>query len=373
MHARRLACVALVLALGCDGSAPSDAGITDVDASERDSGTSPRDSGSDRDSGTAGDSGAGADAGSPRDGGSDAGSGEGGAAYRGRVLFEEPFADGNVGSRGWYDGRGDGVVTSENAPGGTGGAFACRWGAGDTVCVDGTPARHPIDPVEAVYLSFWVRHSEGWQGSGRAYHPHLFHFITDQDSDYVGPARSRLTTYIEHVDGRALLALQDSLNVDLACVLRNDDSFVGCGGNFATYPFTEMRSVAACNGLAGDVDGRDCFPTGGGNWYSARYWRSAERVFTDAPGPGYESDWHHVEAFFAMNGFEDGAGVPDGAIRYWFDGRLVISSDRVLLRTAQHTSMRFDQLAMLPYIGDGSPIEQTMFIDEIVVAEGVRP
>ncbi len=55
------------------------------------------------------------------------------------------------------------------------------------------------------------------------------------------------------------------------------------------------------------------------------------------------------------------------------DGRLVISSDRVLLRTAQHTTMRFDQLAMLPYIGDGSPIEQTMLIDEIVVAEGVRP
>ncbi len=50
-----------------------------------------------------------------------------------------------------------------------------------------------------------------------------------------------------------------------------------------------------------------------------------------------------------------------------------MSSDRILFRTGAHPSMLVDQLMMLPYIGDGSPVDQTMFIDELRVYEGVRP
>ena len=35
--------------------------------------------------------------------------------------------------------------------------------------------------------------------------------------------------------------------MDLSCIPRNDDSFVGCDGDFDAYAFTEDRSVSACN------------------------------------------------------------------------------------------------------------------------------
>lgn len=349
-------------------------GDDDTTPTPRDAGSTPRDAGgTPRDAG-----GADGDGGStPRDAGGadvDAGSmGGGGAAFRGTVLLEEHFADTDIASRGWYDGRGDGVTMTETAPGGTGGAFACHWTMGAIACENGVPARHAIAPQNAVYLSFWVKHSVGWVGSGRAYHPHLFHFVTNEDDAYVGPSHTHLTAYIEHVQGRGMLALQDSRNVDLACILHNDDTFDGCGGSFSSYAFTEMRSVCACNGIVGDLDGRDCFPNGDGTWYSSRAWRTPSAVFTDSPGPGYESDWHFVEAYFRLNTIEGGVGVPNGAIRYWVDGALSISSDHVLLRTAQFPSMQFNQFLMLPYIGDGSPMDQTMWIDEITVAAGLTP
>lgn len=356
----------MVLALAScsdEGEAPDASAIVDVGSGGIDAGADVSDSSMAR-----------SDAGIVTNDAGDAGpTATGGAAFRGAILLAEPFADSNIAGRGWYDGRGDGVTSSEGAPGGSGGAFACRWTMGESVCADGTPARHAIAPQSAVYLSFWVKHSVGWVGSGRPYHPHLFHFVTSEDDDYVGPSHTHLTTYIEHVNGRGMLALQDSRNVDLACILRNDDSFVGCGGDFSSYVFTEQRSVAACNGIAGDLDGRDCFSNGNGSWYSSRAWYTPDDVFADTPGPGYESDWHFVEAYFRLNTIEAGRGVPNGAIRYWVDGTLHISSDRVLMRTAQFPDMRFDQFLLLPYIGDGSPRDQTMWLDEITVAVGLTP
>jgi len=38
------------------------------------------------------------------------------------------------------------------------------------------------------------------------------------------------------------------------------------------------------------------------------------------------------------------------------------------MRTAAHATMKFDQFAVLPYIGDGSPIAQSFRVDELVVA-----
>ncbi len=297
----------------------------------------------------------------------------GAAAYRGRLLVSEPFEDTRFGSRGWYDSTGGTVVTSENAPGGTGGALECRFSPGARGCDGGTPARHAIDEVDALFFSVWVKHSRNWVGSGRAYHPHIFYFVTNVDGDYVGPAMTHLTLYVEHVNGRGVLALGDGLNVDTSCVLRNDDSFVGCGGSFGGYAFTENRSVASCNGLMGDVDRRECFRWDASSWYSARAWRTRDVVFGPDPGPTYLADWHHIEAYFALNSVSSGTGRVDGSIRYWFDGELQVSSDRILFRTGAHPSMLVDQLMMLPYIGDGSPVDQTMFIDELRVYEGVRP
>jgi len=275
----------------------------------------------------------------------------------GEVLFVEPFDDSDFASRGWYDGPAGAVSPdSHDGPG----AFECTFEAGGTSCRDGKPARHPITETETVYVSFWVRYDDAWVGSGRPYHPHEFHFTTNEDSQWVGPANSHLTLYIEHVGGEPRLAMQDSRNVDTNCILRNDDSFVGCGGDFDTYPFTEARSAASCNGLMGDWDSRDCFF--GSYWYSAKGWQASQTLTN--------GQWHFVEAYFALNSVPGGVGVPDGLVRYALDGEILIAYDDVLLRSGAHPDMRFNQFLMLPYIGDGSPIEQTVLYDELTVATG---
>jgi hypothetical protein len=311
--------------------------------------------------------------GTPTGGGSStggtAGTGAGGASSDipggGTILFEERFEDTDFASRGWYDGPSGTVSTAEHAEGN--GSFQCLFQPGATSCQGGKPARHPVTPTESVYLSFHIRFSDGWVGSGKPYHPHMLHFVTDADDQYVGPSHTHLTTYTEVVQGRALLALQDSKNVDLNCILKNDDSFEGCNGDFAAYPFTEARSACACNGLAGFVDGRDCFPNGDGTWYSSRGWY-ADGAFTDQPGPSFEGDWHFVEVYFELNTIEGGIGVPNGKIRWVQDGTALIASDQILFRTGAFPSMKFNQLAMLPYIGDGSPVEQSFWIDHLTVA-----
>ncbi|MBL8922608.1 MAG: hypothetical protein JNJ54_27400 [Myxococcaceae bacterium] len=318
----------------------------------------------------------GAGGGASQAGGSAGGNQAGGAASdipAGTVLFSEAFDDANFAARGWYDGPGGTITTTNVSPNGGAGAFECSFAMAATGCAGGKPARHRITPSERVYVRMMIRFSPNWVGSGRAYHPHMFHFTTNKDTDFVGPANSRLTLYIEVVGGRPMLALQDSRNVDPACVLRNNDTFVGCNGNFMTYPFTENRSVAACNGLAGDVDGRDCFSTGTNTWYSARSWDTAQPWFTDTPGPRFKGDWHRLEAYFQLNTIQQGRGVPDGRLRLRLDGQTVVTSDRVLFRTNQHPDMQFTQFLMLPYIGDGSPVVQQFQVDQLVVATGEVP
>jgi hypothetical protein len=54
----------------------------------------------------------------------------------------------------------------------------------------------------------------------------------------------------------------------------------------------------------------------------------------------------------------------------WIDGEQVVGSDRILLRTGAHPEMRFNQFLVAPYLGDGSPVEQTVYYDELVIARG---
>jgi hypothetical protein len=304
--------------------------------------------------------------GSTSSGGGSGGAGSSAIPGGGVILFEEPFDDTNFQDRGWYDGSSGSLSTTEHIPS-SASSFECAFDVGASSCKGGKPARHKFPPSDSVYLSFHIKFSPNWVGSGKPYHPHMFHFINDIDNDYVGPSHTFLTTYTEVVEGAAFLALQDSKNVDLACILKNDDTFMGCNGDFATYKFTEDRSACACNGLAGYLDGRDCFPNGDGTWYSSRSWRSND-AFQDSPGPTYKSDWHFVEVYFEMNSIQNGVALPDGKIRWIQDGAPLITSDAILMRTGAHPTMTFTQFAMLPYIGDGSPLAQSFWIDDLTVA-----
>jgi len=351
---------------GNGGSSAGSGGSAASGGASAGSGGSSAGSGGQSASGGSSAAGTGGGGGGTSTGGAAGSSGAGSIPGGGTVLFRENFDDASFASRGWYDGPGGTISSAEHAPGSTS-SYECAFAQGATSCSAGKPARHLFTASTSVYAGFWLKFSANWVGSGRAYHPHMFHFINGLDDDFVGPAHTYLTTYMEVVSTRAQLALQDSKNVDLSCILRNNDTFVGCNGDFATYAFTEARSVCSCNGIVGDLDGRDCFDNGNGTWYSSRSW-SSPNAFVDAAGPQYKGDWHYVEVYFEMNTIASGAGVADGKIRWVQDGQTLISYDHILLRTAAHANLAFDQFAMLPYIGDGSPVAQSFFVDDLVVA-----
>ncbi len=52
------------------------------------------------------------------------------------------------------------------------------------------------------------------------------------------------------------------------------------------------------------------------------------------------------------------------------DARLIIDHSDVLMRTAQHPNMKFNQFIIAPFLGDGSPVDQTFWIDDLIVATG---
>lgn len=291
--------------------------------------------------------------------------------WQGEVLFEESFDDARLEDRGWYDLPGPPSISAATHAPGSAAALECRFEPGGTGCVPRTTMRRLFDGVDELFVRYHVRYSDGWQGSGRPYHPHELYFLTDADDRWAGPSYTHLTIYVEQVDLIPRVGLQDAANVDPRCILRNDDSTVGCnGGGIRDFDFGENRSVAACNGLVGPVALRDCYALGGDQWYSSRTWPAADARLGTATGNG---GWHRVEAYVALNSVRDGRGIPDGAIRLWVDGDLAVSVDSVLFRTAEHADTKINQVLFAPYIGDGSPSAQTMWIDQLTVARGRRP
>jgi hypothetical protein len=64
----------------------------------------------------------------------------------------------------------------------------------------------------------------------------------------------------------------------------------------------------------------------------------------------------------------NGVGQADGVLQYWFNGALVIDRHDVLFRAGARSTLQFAQFLIAPYIGNGSPIDQTMWVDDLVVA-----
>lgn len=282
-----------------------------------------------------------------------------------RLAFAEGFDDTDFGSRGWYDLPSGGLIsisTAEHRPG-SAASLQVTFPTGEEQPVPSTVARHLFPPTEAVFLRYWVKHSENWVGSGRSFHPHEFYFLTTEDDAVAGPAWTHLTAYVEEntqADGsHAVLETQDGRNVDTAHI----------GHDLARS--TERRAVSGCNGSP-DNTPTDCYSTGA-VWDNGKAWRSARPVFLDTPGAGYKAQWHLVQAYFRLNSIVRGVGQRDGVARYWVDGTLVIDRRDLLLRTGAHPSMRFNQLLIGPYMGGGSPVAQTLWIDDLALMIGHSP
>jgi hypothetical protein len=209
--------------------------------------------------------------------------------------------------------------------------------------------------VTNVILSFWIKHSTNWAWPNRGYHPHEFGFLTDADTDFVGPAYTHGTFYVEAIAGRPVMALQDGCNID--------ESRIGVDLAWVT----ENRAVVGCNGDSDGYGKGDCYRSGSVHRNGKR-WSPPDVWFSDSPGPRYKADWHYVRARFSLNGIVDGIGVKNGVLQYWYDGRIVLDHRDVVFRTGRHPAMKFRQLCVLPYIGDGALADQRIWIDDLRVS-----
>jgi len=268
------------------------------------------------------------------------------AAAPGSARFEERFDDANLASRGWYDNTRPSLSSTEH-PGSGGSSLEYRFIVGATKPAAGSPLRKLFAASDAVYLSYHVKYSANWVGSQKPYHPHEFHLLTTLDDAWAGLSFTHLTVYVEENGGTPLIAIQDGKNVDQGAV----------GKSLTTV--TERRAVAGCNGSS-DGYPDNCYRAAEG-FVNEKKWRAAERLFAD-------DRWHFVESYVKLNTIAAGRGINNGVIQYWFDRRLVIDRHDILLRTGVNASMQFNQLAIAPYIGDGSPVAQSMWIDEVIVA-----
>jgi len=270
----------------------------------------------------------------------------------GVILFQESFGDNSFASRNWYDNTAHGTVVSG---GQSGNCLQWAWSQGGTTATNGGSMRMKFTATDSLYVSFYVKFQSGWRGSQKSYHPHMILIPSNLDSEYTPLANNYLNTYIEFVSDvgspytiRPLIAIQDEKRVNTSN---------GTPPNNLTA-ITENRSVAYCNTPVSSGASGTCYADN--PYYSANTWKaSSASVSTNV--------WHHVEVYFKMNTISGGKGLSNGIMQKWVDGTLVLNKSDVLYRTNQDATKKWAQFVFAPYIGDGSPIAQSMWIDELTV------
>lgn len=239
------------------------------------------------------------------------------------VIFNEPFEDQNWESRGWYDyveGGNTLPLVNDGAVGGSNLSVEYAWAQGATQPTNTGTIRLQIAPTDNIYVSYWVKYSSGYQGSGTTFHPHEFQMLTNKSNTYSGFNSQPLSLLIEQGDG-------------------------GVGGT--RYPRLAFANPANPFGVF--YDGSNQITTG---------------------------VWHNVEVFMKLNTFSGNSGNNDGIFRYWLDGSLEIEATNIMMRDgAANTDMLINQFAIPPHIGSGSPIAQTMWVDELMLGteNGILP
>ncbi len=268
------------------------------------------------------------------------------------LLLTEGFNDTSFTARTWYDETGGAVSTTSPHEGA--GSLYCAFASSGTNCAGGDPRRHLFTASNEVYVSFWLKLSADWQGSGQTYHPHMIYLMTDNDaSDYEGMYGSVSTAYIEILGTVPQVGLQDGANINT--------SYIGTN----LYGVTETRAAHGCNGWndLNTWEVQDCFDVGGGTYVNGRMTRASAGISLNT--------WHHFEGYFKMNSITGGVAQPDGAMKLWVDGALVKSYTDLILRTNARATMKWNKIIISPYIGDGSPIAQSLYIDALNIYDGI--
>jgi uncharacterized protein YjdB len=275
----------------------------------------------------------------------------------GTLLFQEDFENTNMASRGWYDNTNVVLSTTEHVAGSTASA-QYRYLAGASTPTSGGSQRHKFTPSNSFYVSMYVKYSANWVGSAQPYHPHEFYVMSTLDGDNDGPSNNFLTVYIEQNysnGGRPRLAMQDnrSINTGMGALPNN------------LVSTTENRSTGGCNGVVESNIFSECY-NAGSNYYNDKQ-LTGPVTFMPNPGAGYKNDWNLVEAYFQLNTIVGGIGQANGVMQYWFNGNLIIDRHDILFRTGFRPTLQFSQFLIAPYIGDGSPVDQSMFVDNLKV------
>lgn len=274
------------------------------------------------------------------------------------TFVRETFDDECLGARGWYDNTS--VPRDASNRGSTAADSAGYWhfARGATIADRGGAMRRVFPATNTVYLSYSVRHSVNWIGSGKPYHPHEFHILSTMDGEYDGLSQSWLSVYVEETydgGGKPRVSIQDSkaINTVLGLLPLN---LIG---------ITESRSTGGCNGVVELNMTVECF--------NAPPWTNDKQVigpvaFQADPGPGYKGDWNHVEVYLQLNSVVAGIGLADGVLQYWLNGALLIDRHDVCFRTGARAELRLNKLVIAPYIGDGSPVDQSIWVDNLTIA-----
>ncbi|MCD4664561.1 MAG: gliding motility-associated C-terminal domain-containing protein [Bacteroidales bacterium] len=271
------------------------------------------------------------------------------------IFFQEHFEDTDFSSRGWYDNINLLLSYTEHIPG-SNSSVEFHFLPGASTPTSGTAIRHLFTDTEEVYVSYWVKYSSNWEGSNLPYHPHEFLILTNENGAWNGPAYTHLTAYIEQNEGEPLLSIQDGQNID---ELNIGVDLTGV---------TEERAIAGCNGDSDGYGDGECYSVGSYH-RNGKQWRAGSIYFQDTPGLYYKADWHFIEAYFKLNSIIGGIGITDGIMKYWYDGNLIIGHTDVMIRTGIHQDMKFNQFLIAPWIGNGSPVDQTMWVDNLTVAD----
>lgn len=275
------------------------------------------------------------------------------------ALVSEGFETPDLGSRGWFDAKT--VAIADIARPGSPGTHALEWHWAVGAKAPQGSSRIDFTPSNSVYFSYWIKVSDNWIGSGKTYHPHMFQMLTTADDHYTGPSISHLTIYDEllYLNGnlQAQLAIQDALMIDASNL------------NVDLRGITEQRSIGGYNGQHEFDDATstvtwDMYRYSGDQYTNYKIIRPRGVTISDAS----KGTWHKVESYWQLNSVKNGIGQQDGVLKYWVDGVLMVDRRDVYFRTGANPTMKFRTLLLAPYIGSGSPVDQTMWIDDLVVA-----
>ena len=269
------------------------------------------------------------------------------------LLFSESFANSSLSGRGWYSIVSQDWVASP-APSGFSGSLRCAWTSGQTVPSTGG-MRMLFTASDSLYLRYQTSFGSNWIGSSQLFGPHIVYFLSDLDGAFDGPSDSYLNIAADVVyrsGNSARVYFQDNQYMDSTPA-----------NVYPSQSPSESRATCGGNGQQGYGDSWDFFADGG---FSHGYYQTRNLDSTAFMSPA-DTAWHTIEIEIILNSIVGGIGQLDGVCRYWFDGSLIWNRTNLIMRTGTRPNLKINQFGIAPYMSQGSPLTQTMYIADIEV------